>query len=676
MRILVIEDDIGTRTMIAAVLRREGFVVELSPNGRDGLEQAISWRPELVLTDIDMPELDGFGVLNGLRAHPQMADVPVIFLTVFEDRDVFRQSMKLGVDDFLNKPVKPQELIEAVATRLAKQRTAEITRQRRAETVSPEEADLASMYSRYLSGLSGARYNGVTTQQILAANQKTTTVTALLATVRNFPAFAQQLNENQSAALLSAWFSLTCPKIEQWGGTINAFLGEGLIALFGGTGLAPLTHTRYAMQAATAIVGGAGEFTRWCSTHFPGISLPPMTISVAVATGTVTFFEQTEGKLGVAVRGEAMALAAKLESRARELDWSIIANTATMAAAGLGLVTGARDVVRLLPEQTLLNVIEICSLPSEPPLHAIARLDQSLHTALIANSARAAPALKEAINAHRNRLKQHNANLPVFPGYRLMEKIGQGGMSEVWRAERVADGLVLVLKLIDIRADGDTLLLQRFLQEYKLVSALNHRNVVRIYGEGTADNHAFIAMEHFGAGDLTRKLANGVSVQEAVTLAGMTGEALMAIHAAGIVHRDVKPANLMLRDDGSLALCDFGIARELSAFPDLTKFGEMMGTPHYMSPEQIRGQLASVQSDLYSTGIVLFEMLAGQRPFAGATLDDLLVQHMVAAVPLLPPHAQAFQPVIERLLAKRPEDRFSNAREFIDALLTVEHRIG
>ena len=676
MKILIIEDEAGTRALIAGVLKREGFIVQQASNGREGLEKAIEWRPDLVLSDIDMPELDGFGVLNGLRAHPELADVPIVFLTVFEDRDVFRHSMKLGVDDFLNKPVKPDELIEAVSTRLAKQKTAEIARQRRSGKATPEEDELAAMYQRYLSGVEGTRYDGITTQQILAANQKSMVVTVLMASVRNYAAFAEKLDNEQCSVLLSAWFALTCPKVQQWGGTVNRFVGEGFLALFGGTGLDVHTHARYALHAAADIQAGERDFVRWCESNHPDIALPPVRATVALVTGEVTFFEQRDRTQGIKVTGDAVSLASKLEIRARELGWPIITSAATLSGAGLGVMTGAREAVRIAPDPDLFNVIEVVGMPPGEAPNATARLDQSVMSALAANSSRAAPALRAALEAHGARISQEAKGLPSFPGYRLMDKIGQGGMSEVWRAERIADGQVMVLKLLDINSTSDSSMLQRFIQEYTLVSSLKHRNVVKIFDQGIADNNAYIAMEYFGGGDLVGQIAHGLPIVRAITLAGMTGEALAAIHARGVVHRDIKPANLMLRDDGSLALCDFGIARELVGAPELTKHGEIIGTPHYISPEQIKGLPATAQSDLYSFGVMFYEMLVGKRPFAGTSIDELLAQHMIAPIPQLPPAASAFQPILERLLAKNPADRYPGARQFVDELLAVDHKIG
>ena len=147
---------------------------------------------------------------------------------------------------------------------------------------------------------------------------------------------------------------------------------------------------------------------------------------------------------------------------------------------------------------------------------------------------------------------------------------------------------------------------------------------------------------------------------------------LEAVHAGGIIHRDLKPENVMLRADGSVALADFGVAKPLHKDESLglaqTRHGEVVGTPYYLSPEQARGDPITPASDLYSLGVMFFEMLAGERPFSGETLELLLARHLNATPPRLPPDVAALQPVLVRLLAKSPADRYASARDFLDDL--------
>jgi serine/threonine protein kinase len=160
--------------------------------------------------------------------------------------------------------------------------------------------------------------------------------------------------------------------------------------------------------------------------------------------------------------------------------------------------------------------------------------------------------------------------------------------------------------------------------------------------------------------------------ERAIDVARQVALALEAVHAAGIVHRDLKPENVMLRPDDSVALADFGVAKPLQNDESLglaqTRHGEVVGTPYYLSPEQARGDPITPASDLYSLGVMFNEMLAGSRPFGGETLDLLLARHLSAQAPPLPRDLGALQPMLDRLLAKSPQDRYGHARELLDDL--------
>jgi serine/threonine protein kinase/FixJ family two-component response regulator len=255
----------------------------------------------------------------------------------------------------------------------------------------------------------------------------------------------------------------------------------------------------------------------------------------------------------------------------------------------------------------------------------------------------------------------------VINGYRMLEKIGSGGMSTVYLAERAADGLRLVMKIMNARLADDKEFLLRFIQEYGLVSKIDCPHVVRIYDQGVTDRHVYIAMEHFAAGDLRARIRKGLAPAEAFDVLQDVGRALIAVHGHGIVHRDLKPENVMFRADGSLAIVDFGIATK-SAGADLTAHGDVLGTPHYVSPEQACARPLDRRSDLYSLGIVYFEMLTGRRPFRAKDAVALAHKHVNEPLPRLPAELACYQEVVDCLTAKRPEDRFSGARELLTYL--------
>jgi len=260
---------------------------------------------------------------------------------------------------------------------------------------------------------------------------------------------------------------------------------------------------------------------------------------------------------------------------------------------------------------------------------------------------------------------------PVIKGYRVLAKIGEGGMSSVYLAEEQSRSRRVVLKVLKGgRADDDGLW-KRFFQECAIVSAIDHRNVVRIYDQGFGDELAYIAMEYLGGGSLRELIGRGLSPRQALSLLSQAASGLAEIHRCGVVHRDIKPANLMLREEGVLVLTDFGVAKRLDGSAGQTLHGEILGTPYYISPEQAQGHAVAPCTDLYSLGVIFYEMLTGRRPFAGGTILEILSQHVSAPVPRLPGTLAVYQPLIDGMLAKRIQDRLESAEAVLAEIDSV-----
>ncbi len=402
MKILVVEDETPIRNNILSLLRLEGFDVVDACNGQQGLALARQHLPGLILSDVMMPELDGYGLLEQLRADPLTAGIPLIFLTARTDRVDRRRGMNLGADDYLGKPFSHDELLEAVSARIKR---------------------------------------------------------------------SKALESAEAAPLVSA---LTLKK--------------------GATPDAPL----------------------------------------------------------------------------------------------------------------------------------------------------------------------------AVKGYRILRKIGSGGMSDVFLAVRETDGRELALKLLNTKGKDEVALLHRFIQECALLAQINHPNVAKIYDQGISDTHAFLAMEYFPGGDIKRRIASGMTQNQALGVTTQVALALEQIHALGIVHRDVKPDNLMLRQDGSVALIDFGIAKHSEHAMGYTLQGEIIGSPFYLSPEQAAGRPVCAASDIYCLGVIFYEMLTGVRPFAADRVEVLLAQHLFSAPPpLAPPHG-SMQELLDHMMHKDPALRLGSGRAVVD----------
>ncbi|OGT33044.1 MAG: hypothetical protein A2W28_05815 [Gammaproteobacteria bacterium RBG_16_51_14] len=260
-------------------------------------------------------------------------------------------------------------------------------------------------------------------------------------------------------------------------------------------------------------------------------------------------------------------------------------------------------------------------------------------------------------------------------GYRFVRLIGEGAMSQVYLAERKSDKKTVVIKILYLNKINISNMFERFMQEAELISGLNSQFVVRIYEYGSTDDYGFIAMEFFSRGDLKQRMESGLHPDMAIIYATHIAYALDQIHRIGIVHRDLKPANIMFRGDDSLALADFGISRNLNANSDITTIGQVLGTPYYMSPEQAEGQPVDTRSDIYSAGVLLYEMLVGEKPFVADNPSGLIYQHIHFPIPRLPSELHQYQKIIDRAMAKRPDDRFQTAAELIQVLENAEKGI-
>jgi eukaryotic-like serine/threonine-protein kinase len=289
-------------------------------------------------------------------------------------------------------------------------------------------------------------------------------------------------------------------------------------------------------------------------------------------------------------------------------------------------------------------------------------------------------AVKNASNEHRKALSAlrsrpdfeqlYKFGSQTIRGHRCIRQVGSGGMCKIYLAESERAGTMVVLKVFSQVPDVSERIVgyDRFLQEYEIVAGLNHPNIVRIYDLGIADDHAYIAMEHFPAGDLRQRMKSSMSPETAVHYLAQIASALEAIHAVGVLHRDLKPANVMLRADGTLCLIDFGLAKANELDVELTGSREIFGTPYYMSPEQGHAELIDARSDLYSLGIVFYEMLAGRKPFTGASAMEVIYKHKRTELPPIDARFAPYEPLLKRLLAKSPEDRFQSAREVLNAV--------
>jgi class 3 adenylate cyclase len=674
-KILVIDDESGIRNNILLMLKVERFAAVGAENGRVGLDMARSYLPNLILCDVNMPEMDGFQVLEALRADERLADTPFVFLTALDDRANQRRGMNLGADDYLTKPFTRNELMAAVTARLRKHETSS---QALTTRLLSEKNALTERFRNAIAGqetvpVAEARpAPGEIAGEIAEA-------TVLFTDIRNFTTYSELLTASEIAEFLNAYLERACAPVLACGGRILKFLGDGFLALFEpGHADSQGSHAKRALRAAVAIQLASLRFREWIELRHPSRGLPEFCSGVGVHSGEVLICKVgTSEHEELTAIGDSVNVASRLEGQTKELGWAIVASDASVAAAGAGVSIGARQHVQLRGRSTPTLVHEVTGADAGPTPDAaetVVALPQEMREALAANAQMTASAAKDALGITLRMIANDVDELArerradSVHGYRVQSKLGQGGSSTVYLAERDADKQLVVLKILNMSSGPSQTLLHGFMREFEIISSIDHANVVKIYDRGFSEDLAYIAMEYFPGGTLAGIIAEGLTARQGLSLLAQAGAGLREIHGRGIVHRDVKPANLMARADGTIALADFGIAKHLGEDLERTHQGEVFGTPYYISPEQIRGEPATAQSDIYALGVMFHEMLLRRRPFEAEGVADLMRLHTTAERPRLPEQLADYQALLDGMLAIDPRERFASADALLHAI--------
>ncbi|MES9991160.1 MAG: protein kinase [Candidatus Thiodiazotropha sp.] len=260
-----------------------------------------------------------------------------------------------------------------------------------------------------------------------------------------------------------------------------------------------------------------------------------------------------------------------------------------------------------------------------------------------------------------------------IPGYSIIRKVGSGGSADVYLAVQQNLNRRVALKLLKGALTADTKFGERFKREGRIIAQLNHPHIIPVYDIGEHHGYYYMAMEYLKGGDL-RDQAEGLTLKDLLQTMLQVTDALQTAHERGFIHRDIKPANILFRNSHQAVLTDFGIARQTESLTQMTVTGAMLGTPAYMSPEQIAGRPLDGRTDLYSLGVSLFEMLTGYQPYRGDSMMSVAIQHLNAKIPSLPRASSPLQKLIDQLLTKDPEQRIPDAKTLAEEILRILER--
>lgn len=262
-----------------------------------------------------------------------------------------------------------------------------------------------------------------------------------------------------------------------------------------------------------------------------------------------------------------------------------------------------------------------------------------------------------------------------IPGYTIQREIGTGGMATVYLAIQESLNRPVVLKILDqLETQKIEDMAERFIAEGRIIASLNHPHIITIHDIGLANHLLYLSMEYVQGGDLKERMELPVSVDETLDYMAKIASALGEAHKHDVVHRDVKPANILFREDKTPLLSDFGIAKQVNLDSDLTSTGIFLGSPNYVSPEQADGGTVDGRTDIYSLGCIFYEMLTSSKPYQSNSVIDIVIQHKQAPIPTLPEDYADLQPLLNRMMAKNLQDRFPNTDALIDAITQLQKK--
>ena len=717
-RVLVVLHDPATRRLLALHLESETHDVLTAEDGEQGLQMAIDSHPDLIVSDFRMPRIDGIGMLKGIRADARTAAIPFIFLTDAEDQGLRVRSSALRVAEYLVKPFDRDCLLEAVS-RQARKRGVRPQRHYELAPAMQDQTETMAMAPEY------AMPTPDIDTPVRDATTRAVDGTVSFFAIRDFGRIGEAIGDDLQIELINAFYEHVRDVVAKNSGWIVKTIEGGFIAIFEDGVTNPVHHAERATKTAMLCVLALHRFGPWIAAQLGHRNIPALAAVAGLHSGQVSVCSLRGGKAGGrserTIIGDTVNVASRLQAKAGELGWGIVCSDETLRKAGPRFGKGRKEQIVVKGRKTPLNIVEATGLRPRPgesgdaAFYAEFTNAMSANTRLIGaqNSIRqpetataprapvapvapvatpapaaapltsappaapvppltSAPPVKFTQSAGPDATliitaSEPPADAPIaVHGYQVLRKIGEGGVAQVYLARHASSGDLRVLKMVRLSEENDSETAKRFVQEYALLMQITHQNVAQAYQHGHAGVYAYMAMEYFPGGDLRSLMRQACAPPMAVAALIQIASGITAVHRTGVVHRDLKPDNIMIRDDGSLAIADFGIARRIGGVLGPTQHGDIIGTPYYLSPEQVQGLPADHRSDIYSLGVMFYEMLAGERAYVAETAMALMHQHVNSPVPRLREALKRYQPLLERMMNKDKDRRFGGASEIVD----------
>ena len=481
--------------------------------------------------------------------------------------------------------------------------------------------------------------------------------------IRDFIHLTERLSSASLTALMGDYYEKVGFQVEQQRGVVTSISNHSMVLAFAKVAGEDV-HARRALRCALAIAMIAYQTRFWIRQAFPEQGLDKFGVGIGIHTGELIMAEfGLAPQMQQVANGHAVSISSLLAVKSKELDWNVVCSQQALAAAGQGVQVRRRALIGAEWLHYPVEVAELVVVRDGEAGSIETGSDRMLDTTLALNRGSRSgryPAFDSGRYLASDAARP--ADFPAIPGYRCIRPIGQGGMSRVFLVERLRDGAHLALKFADGSVSEDSEVLYRFVEEYGLLEQVRHPNVLQIYDQGVTDDVLFIVMEYLPGGTLKQYIGNkGMEPQRAWSVLREMVQALAEVHRMGIIHRDIKPENIMLRSDGAAVLGDFGVARRIYKARNPGPVEYIVGTPYFMSPEQALGEAEDERTDIYSMGAVFFNMLTGEKPYQGGTLEEIVQQHLHAPVPQLPPQHRHLQFFLDRMMAKDHERRYSAA---------------